>query len=282
MIRLIGLEIEKIFRLKRTYVVFGLTLTFLALMLWGVTEANFGTLERVASRWHLDPHDYINGFFFVRVTMQPICLFLLPLFVALLGGHEFAGEAAGGTLRFLCIRPVKRWQIFFAKFFAMLGFTFFLTLAIVILYLGAGVLFFGSGELIINGRGFFAVSTIYTLTPSEALVRLMWVVPLITLSAFAMASFAMCLSVFTDSPATAIVTAISAYFIAHILGQFPFEIFQTVKPYLLTTAMNYWGDIFLETPPVKALARDAILLLSYTVSFMLIGLHHFRHKDILS
>jgi ABC-2 type transport system permease protein len=282
MIRLIGLELEKIFRLKRTYVVFALVVIFLGLMLWGVSEARFRTLERIASRWHLDPQDYINGFFFVRVSLQPVCLFLLPLFVALLAGYEFAGEAAGGTLRFLCIRPVKRRQIFFAKFFAILGFTFLLTFILIMLYLGAGLWFFGSGELIINGRGFFAISTPYTISASEAFIRLMWAVPVITLAAFAMATFAMCLSVFTDSPATAIVTAISTYFICHILGQFPFEIFQTIKPYLLTTAMNYWGDLFLESPPVKVLARDAILLFCYIISFMLIGLHRFRHKDILS
>jgi ABC-2 type transport system permease protein len=281
-IRLSLLELEKIFRLKRTYVCFGLLIVFLGLMIWGVTEAHFHTLDKIASRWHINPKDYINGPFFARVSLQPTCLFLIPLFVALIAGNQFAGEAGIGMLRFLCIRPVKRRDIFFAKFISVFTYTFILVVLVVAMFLVAGIAIFGKGELVISGRGFFAISTPYTLSASESVWRLILAIPLITLAAFAMATFAICLSVFSDSPATAIVTAVSAYFICHILGQFPFEIFETIRPYLLTTAMNYWGDVFLESPPLKVLLRDAVLLVCYILSFTFIGLNHFRHKDILS
>ena len=81
MIGMLLIEVEKIFHLKRTYILFALIVVFLGLMLWGVSEARFHILEKVAARWHLEPSDYINGLSFTRIALQPTCLFLFPLFV---------------------------------------------------------------------------------------------------------------------------------------------------------------------------------------------------------
>src|SRR5918998_6080469 len=49
-----------------------------------------------------------NGLFAPLAALTVVQPFLLPLTAGLLSGDAIAGEAAGGTLRYLLVRPVRR------------------------------------------------------------------------------------------------------------------------------------------------------------------------------
>lgn len=62
-----------------------------------------------------------------------------------------AGEATAGTYRMILTRPVSRFSVVTAKFFAALIYVNALILWMSVLSLGLSVLFFGKGELLIIG-----------------------------------------------------------------------------------------------------------------------------------
>ena len=64
-----------------------------------------------------------NGSLFSVAALAIVLPLFLPIAVAVVAGDSIAGEAQGGTLRYLLVRPVGRTRLLVAKLVAVLAFT---------------------------------------------------------------------------------------------------------------------------------------------------------------
>lgn len=118
-----------------------------------------------------------TGFSFLRTVAATVCESVIPLFTVLLAAGLVAPERQGGTLRVLLCGPVRRSEVFAAKFAVALGYVALLLAAHVA---SAVVVAWGRypfrgmeefGEVIVSARaaaGYFAVGYALTLLPLAA------------------------------------------------------------------------------------------------------------------
>src|SRR5262249_36109709 len=64
-----------------------------------------------------------TGSLFPAAGLAIVLPLFLPVAVAVIGGDAIAGEASGGTLRYLLLRPVGRTKLLVAKLFSLIVFT---------------------------------------------------------------------------------------------------------------------------------------------------------------
>src|SRR3954462_15002653 len=79
----------------------------------------------------------IAGGFIQVIMLIPQVALLMPLYATLVGGDLVAKEAEDGTLRMILCRPISRFRLLLAKWFAGLIFC-----ALLVVTLGATALFF--------------------------------------------------------------------------------------------------------------------------------------------
>ena len=92
-----------------------------------------------------------NGTLFPVAALGLVLPLFLPVAVAMVGGESIAGEAAGGTLRYLLIRPVSRSYLLVSKLITV---SIFVVLAVLVI---AGVGF-------IVGASLFGVHPLSTVS----------------------------------------------------------------------------------------------------------------------
>src|SRR6266496_2711119 len=80
----------------------------------------------------------------VIVLIQP---FFLPLGTSILSGEAVASEAAGGTLRYLVVRPVGRVRLIVSKYLAVMAQVAAAIVWVMAVGLVAGAIAFGYGPL---------------------------------------------------------------------------------------------------------------------------------------
>ncbi len=132
-----------------------------------------------------------NGLFDPLAAIVLVQPFFLPLATGLLAGDAIAGDATGGTLRYLLIRPVSRGRLVLTK------------LGAVVTMLGAGI-----GLLLIvglaSGAIVFGVGPLPTLSGTiigigPGLLRIFGAAGYVVLAMAALAAVGLLLSSLTDS-----------------------------------------------------------------------------------
>ncbi len=86
-----------------------------------------------------------NGALYPAAAMALVLPVFLPVAVAVLAGDSVAGEATGGTLRYLLIRPVGRTRFLVAKLVAMIAFVLFAIAMVVLTSYITGIALLGTG-----------------------------------------------------------------------------------------------------------------------------------------
>jgi len=117
------------------------------------------------------------------------------------------------------------------------------------------------------------------LPQSEALLRFCYSVFSGTWSLLTLATLAFLMSVLFENPIVASFTALTLYVMLNVIGRVDF--FVDLKPYLFTTDMEFWRDVFKPEIPVNELLYRACRCGMYSVSFLLTGLVVFERKDVL-
>src|SRR6185436_19518744 len=84
-----------------------------------------------------------NGLFAALTGLAVVQPFFLPLATGLFAGDAVAGEAQGGTLRYLLVRPVARTRLVLAKYTATMTLLASLLVWVIVCGLVAGGILFG-------------------------------------------------------------------------------------------------------------------------------------------
>jgi len=216
----------------------------------------------------------LNGNLVAFIILQMLIV-QIPLLIALVTGDLVSGEAAMGTIRLLLTQPISRTQLLLSKFMAGGIYTL-----IVIVWLGfmsviMGKLIFGTGDLmVLNSDG------LVILQEADVNWRYLGGFLVAFLALFTVSSLSICLSCFTDNSIGPIVTTMSIILLFTIIGTLDVHVFDSVRPFLLTTHMASWRSFFEDPLPIQDIKNSIIILFIHNNLLISISNYVYNKKDI--
>ncbi|WP_236791116.1 ABC transporter permease [Amycolatopsis sp. GM8] len=225
-----------------------------------------------------------DGKLYPAAALALVLPLFLPIAVAVVAGDSIAGEASGGTLRYLLVRPVGRTRLLVAKLIAV---AVYVTAAIVIVVLTSlviGVLLFGTGgsEVIpgIPAQGGVVSLSGAPLSSSSLGLRLLGAVGYIVLSMLGFAAITVFLSTLTDSALGAALGGLAVLITSSVLETL--DAAAAVKPYLPTHYWLSWIDFFRDPVLWRNIDHGLLLQAGYIVVFFGAAWANFATRDITS
>jgi ABC-2 type transport system permease protein len=276
--KLVKIELYKIFKRPRTYIGFGaIVLIVLAIQtgfyLEGEDLLDF-LIQNLSERFILQG-SLINSYTVTYVILNSLWIHV-PILVALVTGDLIAGEANGGTFRFILTRPISRVKLIFAKFFA--GFTYagLLVILLMILSLGGGHFFYGEGDFIV------IKSSINFINEDDALWRFFAAFGYGILSMTVVVALSFMLSAFTDNSIGPIVGTLAIIIGITVISSLGFSLLRPITPFLFTSYLSGWTLFFDPELVYNKIIQAIAVQLIYIAVFFGITVIYFKRKDILS
>ncbi|WP_328444340.1 ABC transporter permease [Amycolatopsis sp. NBC_00438] len=226
-----------------------------------------------------------DGALYPAAALALVLPLFLPIAVAVVAGDSIAGEASGGTLRYLLVRPVGRTRLLSAK---MVAIAVYVTAAIVIVVLTSlvlGVILFGTGGTPgVAGPGGqpAGVTSLsgQSLSSSGLGLRLLGAVSYIVVSMLGFAAITMFLSTVTVSSLGAALGGLAVLITSSVLETL--DAAASVKPYLPTHYWLSWIDFFRDPVLWRNIDHGLLLQAGYIVVFFGAAWANFATKDVTS
>jgi ABC-2 type transport system permease protein len=212
-----------------------------------------------------------NGTLFPAAALAIVLPVFLPAAVAVVAGDMIAGEATGGTLRYLLARPVGRTRLLVAKLLACLVF-----IAIAVLVVA------GTGYIVgLEAFGVHPLSSVSggpPLTAGDVAFRIFMTILFIACSMVGVAAIALFLSTITDSGLAAALGTLAVLVASTVLVAL--DAAASVRPYLLTRYWLAFVDLFRAPILWRDVIRGFALQAGYVVVFLGAAWANFTSKDI--
>jgi len=277
--RLVYNELIKIFSKYRTYISFATILILLPLVLWGFSYGGGRVQNEIVNQFKdsfIVVGTLFNGFLATHITMNFMRVHI-PFLITLVAGDVVAGEGAGGTFRVYLTRPVSRIKILISKLIATYLYTFAVVVFFIIMSLGLGTLWLGSGDLIVMHQGVIIYSS------GEALLRFFLGFSFALINLLVVASLCIMLSTFVNNAIGPMIGAMAVIMIGLAITNIPLDIFEQVRPWLFTSYFEiFWKQAFYDPIPWNVIGFSLVILLGHMVVFSLISFITFTRKDILT
>jgi len=279
--KLFWFEIVKTFSRWRTYIGFGVIALIVVLtevvMKLSATEILY-RMMRSLQKDFLIFGNILNGWFVTAFIMNGLHIHI-PFLIALVAGDIVSSEATSGTVRLLLIRPPSRYKIITAKYVTTLFYTAGLVIFLGLVCILPGLLLFGSGDLVLHHYGRFGIVFIPEV---EIPLRMLFAFMAAIWSMTVVASIAFLLSTLVENSIGPIIGTMAVVVVFLVIGNFPFDFFQSLKPYLFTTYMIFWQR-FLDDPiPLREIATSATILGLHSIGLFFIAFGAYARKDIKS
>ena len=279
MVKIINIELYKIFKKWRTYIGFIaiavlIPIIQIAMLIEGEKSINFMT--RSLQQSFVFVGNLLNAYLVSYLILNALAVHI-PFLIALVTGDLLAGEATAGTYRLLITRPVSRMKLVTSKFFAGIIYTTLLVLWLSILSLGLGTAIFGVGELIV-----VKPTTVIILARSDVLWRFLLAYGFAVLSMSVVASLAFLFSSLVENAIGPIITTMAVIIVFLIVSAIEINVFQTIRPYLFTSYMLSWRLFFDDPINVSEILKSVAVLFGHIVVFYGLAAFIFRRKDILT
>ncbi len=281
-IRAVFCELLKMKSQKKSYVMIGGHLLFLALCYIGFRTTTHQFFDRINATMEFKISNlsaYLDGPFFARVSMVPTFIVLMPILIATLAGDTVAGEMQDGTLKLYLSRPRSRTLVILSKFTAVylaeLAFCIYFSLA----GLAIGIVLFGISptQLLMLTGGLYGTDFV-VMTLGEALFRYFAATLYFSFSLMALGSIALFCSTVFNRMTSATVTVITVYFVSYIAAALPFC--EKLRPWLISEIMNNAFLFWLSPMPWEKLASNLAALSLYITGFLVLAVLNFNAKDI--
>jgi ABC-2 type transport system permease protein len=265
-------ELLKLARRPRTWVSVGLLcgLPTLVAVFLAVTQLGPGPGEDPAFLSAV----LANGALFPAAALAIVLPIFLPVAVAVVGGDAIAGEASGGTLRYLLLRPVGRTRLLVAKLVAVVVYVVVAVLAVAATAFVVGVSLFPAEPS--------AVTTVsgVTLSSTELSTRMMGAMGYVAISMLGVGAIALFLSTVSESSLGAALGALAAFITSQVLVTL--DAAGGVRPYLPTRYWLAWIDFFRDPILWRDIERGAAVQVVYVVVFLAMAWANFNSKDVTS
>jgi ABC-2 type transport system permease protein len=279
--KLLWLEIYKTFSRWRTYISFGF-IALIVIMTEVVMKLSADEiLYRMMRSFQKDFlifGNVLNGWFITAFIMNSLHIHI-PFFITLVAGDIVSSEATAGTMRLLLIRPPSRSKIITAKYLTTLFYTTGLVIFLALMCITLGLLLFGHGDLMMN---YESKLRIVFIPEAEVPLRMLLAFTAAVWSMMVVASLAFLLSTLAENSIGPIIGTMAVVIVFLVLGNFPFDFFRTLRPYLFTTYMVFWQRFFEDPIPWQEIAKSALILGLHNIGLFLIAFTVFTRKDIKS
>ncbi|MFI1739253.1 ABC transporter permease [Streptomyces sioyaensis] len=211
-----------------------------------------------------------NGLFLVFASLAVTLPFFLPMAVGVLAGDAIAGEAHGGTLRYLLVAPAGRTRLLLVKYATTLTFCLVATLVVALSALVTGALLFPLGEVtLLSGT---------SISFGEGLLRAPAIAGAVALSLVGVAAIGLFVSTLTSSGIAAMATTVGLLITVQILDTIPQ--LAAVQPYLFP---HYWlsfADLLRDPVYWDQLQKNVGLQALYALVFGSAAWARFTSRDI--
>ncbi|MEX2972810.1 ABC transporter permease [Streptomyces sp. C184] len=211
-----------------------------------------------------------NGLFLVFASLAVTLPFFLPMSVGVLAGDAIAGEAHGGTLRYLLVAPAGRTRLLLVKYATTLTFCLVATLVVALSALVTGALLFPLGEVtLLSGT---------SISFGEGLLRALAIAGAVALSLVGVAAIGLFVSTLTSSGIAAMATTVGLLITVQILDTIPQ--LAAVQPYLFP---HYWlsfADLLRDPVYWDQLQKNVGLQALYALVFGSAAWARFTSRDI--
>ena len=279
--KLFWLETYKTFSRWRTYISFGF-IALIVIMTEVVMKLSANEiLYRMMRSFQKDFlifGNVLNGWFITAFIMNSLHIHI-PFFITLVAGDIVSSEATAGTMRLLLIRPPSRSKIITAKYLTTLFYTTGLVIFLALICITLGLLLFGHGDLMINYQ---TKLRIVFIPEAEVPLRMLLAFTAAVWSMTVVASLAFLFSTLAENSIGPIIGTMAVVIVFLVLGNFPFDFFRMLSPYLFTTYMIFWQRFFDDPIPWQEIARSAMILGLHNIGLFSIAFVVFKRKDIKS
>jgi ABC-2 type transport system permease protein len=279
--KLFWFETYKTFSRWRTYISFGF-IALIVIMTEVVMKLSANEiLYRMMRSFQKDFlifGNVLNGWFITAFIMNSLHIHI-PFFITLVAGDIVSSEATSGTVRLLLIRPPSRSKIITAKYLTTLFYTTGLVIFLGLICITLGLLLFGNGDLIMNYQ---TKSRLVFIPEAEVPLRMLLAFTAAVWSMTVVASLAFLFSTLAENSIGPIIGTMAVVIVFLVLGNFPFDFFRLLSPYLFTTYMVFWQQLFDQPIPWQEIVRSAVILGLHSVGLFSIAFIVFNRKDIKS
>lgn len=278
MLKLLKIELFKIFTRPRTYIGFGailfIVLAFeISMYFQGQAIISF-ILDNLETSFNMEG-SIINANLITYILLNSLMIHI-PILITLVTGDLISGEASAGTLRLLMQKPFSRMQIYFAKVTTGIIYTLLLLFLMGLSTYGLGMIIFGTGDLVVVQEG------ISIFSKDDLFWRFAYAFFIGALSMLVVAALSIMISAFSTNSIVPIVGTIAVIIVLNVLTLLGYSIFEPVLPYVFTTHFNKWKLLFEFNIDYREIYLTISVLISYIVVFLGVGAIHFKNKDILS
>ena len=217
-----------------------------------------------------------DGKLFPLAALSIVLPLFMPVAVAVVAGDAVAGEATGGTLRYVLSRPVGRTRLLVAKLVSVLAFVLLAVVVVAAVGYVVGRLLLGDGD----ASGLVTGISGSSLTSTQLVERTLLSIVYVSLSMLSVAAVALLLSTMTDSAVGAALGAL-AFLIASAL-LLTLDAAHALQPYLPTRYWLSFVDLFRDPILWRDVLRGVLLQGVYVVVFLGAAWANFTTKDITS
>jgi ABC-2 type transport system permease protein len=245
-----------------------------------------------------------DGALYPAAALALVLPVFLPVAVAVVAGDSIAGEAAGGTLRYLLVRPVGRTRLLVAKLVSVIVYVLLTVLAVTFTAYATGVFLLGPSQAAAVGQaaaggaagaagpglagqaptaGQAAGGAVTSLSGAplsflQLTERIAGAIAFITVSMLGVAAIALFLSTITDSALGSALGALAALVASEVLVTL--NAATVVQPYLPTRYWLAWIDFFRQPVFWRDIQRGFGIQAVYVVVFLAAAWANFSTKDI--
>jgi ABC-2 type transport system permease protein len=295
----IRVELVKLFRRPRTWISMALTCALPFIVAIFITITHLAPPPGQGSAFLSAVLQ--DGQLYPAAALALVLPVFLPVAVAVVAGDSIAGEAAGGTLRYLLVRPVGRTRLLVAKLISVTAYVLSVVLAVTFTAYATGVLLLGpsraaavglapggtgggpgiAGQAPTAGQAAGGAVTSLSGAPLSLLQlteRTAGAIAFITVSMLGVAAIALFLSTITDSALGSALGALAALVASEVLVAL--NAATVVQPYLPTRYWLAWIDFFRQPVFWRDIQRGFGIQAVYVVVFLAAAWANFSTKDI--
>ena len=213
-----------------------------------------------------------NGLFAPLTGLAVVQPFFLPLAAGLFAGDGIAGEAQGGTLRYLLVRPVLRPRLVLAKYASAMTLLAALLVCVVASGALAGAVVFDYGPLpTLSGT---------TLSVGATMLRIGGAAAYMVLAVSGVVAIGILISTVTDSGPGAAVATIVLAIASQIMDNIPS--LRVVHRFLPTHGWLGFTGLFRYPIEWSAMRGGLAVSAAYTVVTLAFALAVFSRRDVTS
>jgi ABC-2 type transport system permease protein len=274
---LIQNEFVKTFSKPRTYISF-IALAILTLALqYGFYHDGEEIIKLVTAQ--LEESFEITGKVltsnFIAYLILQFLIVQMPLLVALVSSDSISGETANGSLRYLLIRPQSRTKVYLAKWLVSMFYTVLLLLWLGVLALVVSKFAFPDGDIIAAFSDNISVTR-----AADCGYKFLQAFGIAFLALGLITSYALMLSTFFDNSIAPLVIVMSTVIIFTVIGTFDLPVYELIKPFMFTTHMIVWRNLFESPVPWKEIYEGCAVMVAHIIGFTAVGIYYFNKKDI--